>query len=283
MNNLLLLFNFLGRINKASIYQRLDLPRFIRSQLKMDPSTSFYQLEFLMRHIHLFLNVQLHGLPSNYTDLAVTGDDEGIFGVDAQFLYALKPLDREKQPSYSLQVQTSNIPSHRSCHRFIIKSSFISMSHFHPTSMCLCTDASTQRLRIFTWHNKELIPPKRLPGSFLSGSLSAMCLCVGSRCPSERRRSDRASLWRCVSSTRTTTCPRSSARACEAACSSAFSKVSRTGLHFPLVWSRCSFDVALTTESISIFPWKLQSTLNIRGESPPNRAHYEVGDGFTSK
>lgn len=52
----------------------------------------------------MFLNVQLHGLPSNYTDLAVTGDDEGIFGMDAQFLYALKPLDREKQPSYSLQV-----------------------------------------------------------------------------------------------------------------------------------------------------------------------------------
>lgn len=42
----------------------------------------------------------------------VTGDDEGIFGVDAQFLYALKPLDREKQPSYSLQVTystTSNL------------------------------------------------------------------------------------------------------------------------------------------------------------------------------
>ncbi|XP_075876916.1 cadherin-17 [Nelusetta ayraudi] len=47
---------------------------------------------------------KLHGLPSNYTELVVTGDDEGIFGVDAQFLYALKPLDREKQPSYSLQV-----------------------------------------------------------------------------------------------------------------------------------------------------------------------------------
>lgn len=34
----------------------------------------------------------------------LTGDDEGIFGIDAQFLYAIKPLDREKQPSYSLQV-----------------------------------------------------------------------------------------------------------------------------------------------------------------------------------
>lgn len=47
---------------------------------------------------------QLHNLPGNYSDVVVTGDDEGIFGVDAQFLYALKPLDREKQPSYSLQV-----------------------------------------------------------------------------------------------------------------------------------------------------------------------------------
>ncbi|KAF0043091.1 hypothetical protein F2P81_004428 [Scophthalmus maximus] len=47
---------------------------------------------------------KLHSLPGNYSDLVVTGDDEGIFGVDAQFLYALKPLDREKQPSYSLQV-----------------------------------------------------------------------------------------------------------------------------------------------------------------------------------
>lgn len=49
---------------------------------------------------------QLHNLPPNHTDVAVTGDDEGIFGVDTQFLYALKPLDREKQPSYSLQVAT---------------------------------------------------------------------------------------------------------------------------------------------------------------------------------
>ncbi|XP_051920034.1 cadherin-16 [Hippocampus zosterae] len=47
---------------------------------------------------------KLHSLPGNYSDLSVTGDDEGIFGVDSQFLYALKPLDREKQPSYSLQV-----------------------------------------------------------------------------------------------------------------------------------------------------------------------------------
>jgi len=51
-----------------------------------------------------FFSAQLHNLPSNYTDLVLTGDDEGIFGVDAQFLYAIKPLDREKQPSYSLQV-----------------------------------------------------------------------------------------------------------------------------------------------------------------------------------
>uniref|UniRef100_A0A3Q2YZ69 Cadherin-17-like n=1 Tax=Hippocampus comes TaxID=109280 RepID=A0A3Q2YZ69_HIPCM len=57
-------------------------------------------------------NVKI-GVPENYDgifpwylskDLSVTGDDEGIFGVDSQFLYALKPLDREKQPSYSLQV-----------------------------------------------------------------------------------------------------------------------------------------------------------------------------------
>uniref|UniRef100_A0A3Q3K6C2 Cadherin domain-containing protein n=1 Tax=Monopterus albus TaxID=43700 RepID=A0A3Q3K6C2_MONAL len=56
------------------------------------------------------------GVPENYDgifpwylakDLVVTGDDEGIFGVDAQFLYALQPLDREKQPSYSLQLQMS--------------------------------------------------------------------------------------------------------------------------------------------------------------------------------
>lgn len=51
-----------------------------------------------------FCFLQLQSLPVNYSDLVVTGDDEGIFGVDAQFLYALKPLDREKQPSYSLQV-----------------------------------------------------------------------------------------------------------------------------------------------------------------------------------
>lgn len=52
----------------------------------------------------MLYSVKLHSLPANYSDLMVTGDDEGIFGVDAQFLYALKPLDREKQPSYSLQV-----------------------------------------------------------------------------------------------------------------------------------------------------------------------------------
>ncbi|KAJ7985951.1 hypothetical protein DPEC_G00345790 [Dallia pectoralis] len=32
------------------------------------------------------------------------GDHEGIFGIESGFLYALKPLDREKLPSYSLQV-----------------------------------------------------------------------------------------------------------------------------------------------------------------------------------
>ncbi|XP_028812559.1 cadherin-17 isoform X2 [Denticeps clupeoides] len=47
---------------------------------------------------------KLPDLPATYTDLMVTGDDEDIFGVEAGILYALKPLDREKQPSYSLQV-----------------------------------------------------------------------------------------------------------------------------------------------------------------------------------
>lgn len=35
-------------------------------------------------------------------------------------------------------------------------------------------------------------------------------------------------------------------------------------LHFPLVGTRCSLNVALTTESISVFPWKLQSALHIK-------------------
>lgn len=51
------------------------------------------------------LILQLPDLPLTYSDLTVSGDDEGIFGVESGFLYALKPLDREKQPSYSLQVQ----------------------------------------------------------------------------------------------------------------------------------------------------------------------------------
>lgn len=59
---------------------------------------------FFLSLLNLFCGKKLHSLPGNYSDLVVTGDDEGIFGVDAQFLYALKPLDREKQPSYSLQV-----------------------------------------------------------------------------------------------------------------------------------------------------------------------------------
>uniref|UniRef100_A0A8C7DVP4 Cadherin-16 n=1 Tax=Oncorhynchus kisutch TaxID=8019 RepID=A0A8C7DVP4_ONCKI len=50
---------------------------------------------------------KLPNLPATSTDVVVTGDDEGIFGVEAGFLYALKPLDREKQPSYSLQVSFS--------------------------------------------------------------------------------------------------------------------------------------------------------------------------------
>ncbi len=51
------------------------------------------------------LILQLPDLPLTYSDLTVSGDDEGIFGVESGFLYALKPLDREKQLSYSLQVQ----------------------------------------------------------------------------------------------------------------------------------------------------------------------------------
>lgn len=47
---------------------------------------------------------KLPSLDTNYSELQIRGDDEGIFGVDAAFLYALKPLDREKQPSYSLQM-----------------------------------------------------------------------------------------------------------------------------------------------------------------------------------
>ncbi|XP_017579201.1 cadherin-16 [Pygocentrus nattereri] len=47
---------------------------------------------------------KLPDLPLTYADLTVSGDDEGIFGVESGFLYALKPLDREKQPSYSLHV-----------------------------------------------------------------------------------------------------------------------------------------------------------------------------------
>lgn len=49
--------------------------------------------------------LQLPELPLTYSDLTVSGDDEGIFGVESGFLYALKPLDRERQPSYSLQVK----------------------------------------------------------------------------------------------------------------------------------------------------------------------------------
>ncbi|XP_036400098.1 cadherin-16 [Megalops cyprinoides] len=47
---------------------------------------------------------KLPNLPAGHSNLTVTGDEEGIFGVDSGFLYALKPLDREKQPTYSLQV-----------------------------------------------------------------------------------------------------------------------------------------------------------------------------------
>eukprot|EP00064_Thunnus_orientalis_P009214 superscaffoldBa00001157_g9237 len=62
----------------------------------------------------LIIALTLHSLPGNYSDVVVEGDDEGIFGVDAQFLYALKPLDREKQPSYSLQVSYRTSVHHQS-------------------------------------------------------------------------------------------------------------------------------------------------------------------------
>ncbi|XP_064193317.1 cadherin-16 [Anguilla rostrata] len=52
---------------------------------------------------------KLPNLPAGYRNLTVTGDDGGIFGVDSGFLYALKPLDREKQPTYSLQVSFAGV------------------------------------------------------------------------------------------------------------------------------------------------------------------------------
>lgn len=87
-----------GNINTQLCFQTSSSPELLcRSYQIVSRSTK-------SRRAILLLPPQLHNLPPNHTELAVTGDDEGIFGVDAQFLYALKPLDREKQPSYSLQV-----------------------------------------------------------------------------------------------------------------------------------------------------------------------------------
>jgi len=72
-------------------------------------------------YIYHILIFQLLDLPLTYSDLTVSGDDEGIFGVESGFLYALKPLDREKQPSYSLQVQ-----NHRDISFFLKKKHSIS-------------------------------------------------------------------------------------------------------------------------------------------------------------
>ncbi|KAL2088651.1 hypothetical protein ACEWY4_015550 [Coilia grayii] len=64
----------------------------------------WYLAKVSMRCIFPWYLAKLHALPLTYTDLLLTGDEDGIFGVEGGMLYALKPLDREKQPSYSLQV-----------------------------------------------------------------------------------------------------------------------------------------------------------------------------------
>lgn len=46
-------------------------------------------------------------------------------------------------------------------------------------------------------------------------------------------------------------------------------------LRFSLVLKCCSLNVALTTDSILMFPWKLQVTLNLRMANRPITAYYK--------
>ncbi|RXM34255.1 Cadherin-16 [Acipenser ruthenus] len=53
-----------------------------------------------------FLNLPKQAVGSYHFSL--TGDDEGVFGVDSGFLYATAPFDREKHPSYTLKVRVTD-------------------------------------------------------------------------------------------------------------------------------------------------------------------------------